>query len=399
MRIKKAFKYELMPNGADIRKMRQFCGCSRFVYNRALAYNEEQRKVNPDFKFSYAKIAVLLPKWKQEFEWLKSCHSQVLQHSLKDLESAFRNFFRKQADFPKFQKKGCKESFRFPQGCKLEQHNNRIYLPKIGWVRYRNSRDVIGNIKNVTISGKCGKWFVSIQTEYDHIDPVHAGDSVGIDMGIARFATLTNGQFFEAKNSLKTQQDRLVKLQRQLSHKKKFSQNWRKLKQKLSKHHSNIANVRRDYLHKITTQLSKNHAIVCMEDLKITNMSKSAKGNAEQPGKNVKQKSGLNRSILDQSWFEFKRQLGYKLLWNGGQLITVNPKNTSRTCPCCGFISAKNRKTQANFKCVECSFEENADLVGATNILRAGLAQLACEVNNTKLSATGTRRGELVLID
>lgn len=131
-------------------------------------------------------------------------------------------------------------------------------------------------------------------------------------MGIVRFAILTNGQFFEAKNSLKIQQVNLVKLQRQLSHKKKFSQNWKK--QKLSKYHVRIANIRRDYLYKITQQLSKNHAIGCMEDLKITNMLKSAKANAEQHGKNVKQKSGLNRPVLDQSWFEFKRQLSHKLL-------------------------------------------------------------------------------------
>ena len=107
----------------------------------------------------------MLPQWKKELVWLKECHSQVLQQSLKDLESAFKNFFQQRADFPKFKKKGLKERFRFPQGCKLEQQNNRLYLPKIGWVRYRNSRDVIGEIKNVTVSHKCGRFFVSIQTD------------------------------------------------------------------------------------------------------------------------------------------------------------------------------------------------------------------------------------------
>ncbi|PJO76974.1 RNA-guided endonuclease TnpB family protein, partial [Neisseria sp. N177_16] len=165
MLILKTFKFELMPNGEQIRKMKQFCGCSRFVFNRALAYQNEQYQQDNSFKFSYTKIANLLPEWKRELDWLKDCHSQVLQQSLKDLESAFKNFFAKRADFPKFKRKGEKDSFRFPQGCKLEQQNNRIYLPKIGWVRYRNSRHVSGSLKNVTVSQKCGKWFVSMQTE------------------------------------------------------------------------------------------------------------------------------------------------------------------------------------------------------------------------------------------
>ncbi|WP_418605018.1 RNA-guided endonuclease InsQ/TnpB family protein [Kingella kingae] len=145
---------------------------SRFVFNRALAYQNEQYEANKSFKFSYIKLTALLPKWKRELVWLKDCHSQVLQQSLKDLESAFKNFFAKRGDFPKFKRKGDKDSFRFPQGCKLEQGNNRIYLPKIGFVRYRNSRQVLGEIKNVTVSQKCGKWFVAIQTEFEQEIPL-----------------------------------------------------------------------------------------------------------------------------------------------------------------------------------------------------------------------------------
>lgn len=159
MQLRKAFKFEIMPNSDQIRRIKQFCGCSRFVFNRALAWQNERYEQDKTFKFSYSKLTALLPQWKKELLWLKECHSQVLQQSLKDLESAFKNFFQKRADFPKFKKKGLKESFRFPQGCKLEQQNNRLYLPKIGWVRYRNSRDVVGEIKNVTVSQKCGRFF------------------------------------------------------------------------------------------------------------------------------------------------------------------------------------------------------------------------------------------------
>ncbi|MEH8057312.1 transposase [Gallibacterium anatis] len=374
MLLRKAFKFEIMPNGEQSRKIKQFCGCCRFVFNRALAWQNEQYQQDSRHKFSYSKIANLLPQWKKELIWLKECHSQVLQQSLKDLENAFKNFFQQRADFPKFKKKGVKESFRFPQGCKLEQNNNRIWLPKIGWVRYRNSREVIGEIKNVTVSQKCGRFFVSIQTEFEYEIPTHKGGEIGIDMGIARFATLSNGEYFEPVNAFKTYKGKLAKLQKRLKNKVKFSQNWQKLKAKIAKLHHKITNCRKDFLHKISTQISKNHAMIYIEYLQVANMSKSAKGTVEQHGKNVAAKSGLNRAILDQSWFEFRRQLDYKTQWQGGFLVAVPPQNSSRTCPCCGHISKENRQTQAHFECVECGYTENADVVGAMNVLARGRA-------------------------
>ena len=374
MKILKAFKFELMPNGAQIRKMKQFCGCSRFVFNRALSYQNEQYQKDNSFKFSYRKIADLLPEWRREFTWLKDCHSQVLQQSIKDLAKAFENFFAKRSNFPNFKCKGEKDSFRIPQGFKLEQHNNRIYLPKIGWVRYRNSQNVFGNLKNITVKQKCGKWYISIQVEFETETPKPNGGEIGIDMGIVRFATLSNGEYFEPINAFKNLKGKLAKLQKRLKHKTKFSKNWQKLKAKIAKLHHKISNVRKNHLHQISSKISKNHAIVYVEDLKVANMSKSAKGNIEQHGKNVKQKSGLNRAILDQAWGEFRRQLDYKLLWNGGFLFTVPPQNTSRSCPNCGHTAKDNRKTQAEFKCVQCGYENNADVVGAINVLKRGQA-------------------------
>ncbi|WIM82910.1 RNA-guided endonuclease InsQ/TnpB family protein [Gallibacterium anatis] len=372
MLLRKAFKFEIMPNGEQSRKIKQFCGCCRFVFNRALAWQNEQYQQDSRHKFSYSKIANLLPQWKKELPWLKECHSQVLQQSLKDLENAFKNFFQKRSDFPKFKKKGVKEGFRFPQGCKLEQQNSRIFLPKIGWVRYRNSREVVGEIKNVTVSHKCGRFFVSIQTEFEYEIPTHKGGEIGIDMGIARFATLSNGEYFEPLNAFKTYKGKLAKLQKRLKNKVKFSQNWQKLKAKIAKSHHKIANCRKDFLHKTSSKISKNHAMIYVEDLQVSNMSRSAKGTVEEHGKNVKQKSGLNRSILDQSWFEFRRQLDYKTIWNGGFLVAVPPQNTSRCCPNCGHTAKENRQTQADFECVECGYTENADVVGALNVLARG---------------------------
>jgi putative transposase len=387
-----AYKFELQPNGEQRRDMRRFAGACRFVFNKALAWQNEQYAVDKAVKFSYTTLANLLPLWKQDpaIQWLKESPSQPLQQTLKDLERAYKNFFAKRADFPRFKKKGQSDSFRYPQGCKLDQANNRIFLPKLGWVRYRNSREALGTVKNVTVSSKQGKWFVSIQTEREVETPVHPSTAiVGIDMGIARFATLSDGSYFAPLNSFKRQEQALVKAQRAMSRKQKFSNNWKKAKANVQKIHAHIGNARRDYLHKATTTISKNHAMVCIEDLQVRNMFKSAAGTTETPGKNVRAKSGLNKAILDQGWYEFRRQLDYKLAWNGGQLVAVPPRNTSRTCPCCDHVAKENRLSQARFECVACGFEENADLVGAINVLRAGHARLACADTSPAVGASG----------
>ena len=368
------FKFEIRPNGEQQRRIKQFCGCARFVFNKGLDGQKQAYDADNNTTFNYTKIANQLPQWKKTFPWLKDCHSQVLQQSLKDLGRAFSNFFEKRANFPRFKKKGEKNSIRFPQGYKLEQHNNRLYLPKIGWVRYRNSRNVVGEIKNVTVSQECGRFYVSIQTELEQDTPVHQGKEIGLDVGIARFTTLSNGQYFKPLNAFKTYKGKLAKLQRRLKNKVKFSKNWLKLQAKIAKLHHKIANCRKDFLHKISNEISKNHAMIYMEDLQVSNMSKSAKGTVEQPGQNVAQKTGLNRAILDQGWGEFRRQLEYKSAWRGGFVITVPPHHTSQTCPCCGYTDKENRPTQAEFECVKCGYCENADVVGALNILARGRA-------------------------
>ena len=373
MLIQKSYQYELIPNGGQIRKLNQFCGCCRFVFNKGL---EEVKKYynNTGHFLNYVQLASFLPKWKQDCDWLKECNAQVLQQSMKNLSQALMNFSAKRAGFPKFKTKGRKDSCRFPQDVKLDGRNNRIYLPKIGWVRYRNSRTIIGTIKNVTITAKCGKWYVSIQTEYEQEEPVHFGSDIGIDMGVVRFATLSDGRYFEPINAFHSLKGRLAKLQRQLKRKTKGSNNWKKLVAKISKLHHRIANIRKNFLHQISNTISKNHATVYVEDLQVKNMSKSAKGTVENPGKMVKQKSGLNRAILDQAWYEFRRQLEYKLRWRGGQLILVSPQHTSQCCPACGHTAKANRTTQALFACVQCGYTENADVVGAMNVLQHGRA-------------------------
>ena len=374
-----AYRFELKTTGEQQRNMRRFAGSCRFVFNKALAMQQERYKAG-EKKLGYASLCKSLTEWKAQSEtlWLSETPSQALQQTLKNLERAYKNFFEKRADFPKFKKKGQSDSFRYPQGVKLDQGNSRIFLPKLGWLRYRNSRDVLGEVKNATVSQSCGKWFVSIQTEREVEQPLPSGEAVGIDMGIARFATLSDGSYIEPLHSFKKHQQRLAKYQRRMSRKVKFSNNWKKAKARVQRIHSRIANARKDFLHKASSQISKNHAMIVIEDLQVRNMSKSARGDSEQPGKMVKQKSGLNRAILDQGWGEFRRQLEYKAAWNGGFVVAVPPQYTSQTCPCCGHVSRDNRQTQAKFACVECGFEANADHVGAINILARGHRVLAC---------------------
>lgn len=212
------------------------------------------------------------------------------------------------------------------------------------------------------------------------VQRVHESNSaVGVDAGVVRFATLSDRTVYPPLNSFRRLGQRLAFAQCAQSRKKKFSNNWKKAKKRIQKIHALIANARRDFLHKVSASISKNHAIVAVEDLQVKNMSASAAETVEEPGKNVQQKAGLNKPILDQAWSEFFRQLGYKLSWAGGQLVPVPPANTSRTCPHCTQHAKENRTTRAKFKCVVCWFEENADLVASNNILARGIARLRNE--------------------
>lgn len=405
---RQAFKYRIEPTGEQQRKLRRFSGACRFVFNKALALQKENYEQGAK-KLGYAGLCNLLTEWKalQETAWLSDTPSQALQQTLKDLEQAYGSFFAKRAAFPRFKKKGQHDSFRYPQGVKLVQGNSRVFLPKLGWLKYRNSREVIGTVKNVTVSQSAGQWFVSIQTERDVDTPLHASPlAAGIDMGVVRFATLWDGTretILEPLNSFKRHQDRLAKAQRQMSRKTKFSNNWKRAKARVQRINRQIANARNDHLHKASHSFSQSHALLCVEDLQVSNMSRSAKGDAEVPGKNVRQKSGLNRSILDQGWGEFRRQLEYKAQWAGGDVLAVPAHNTSRQCPACGYTHADNRKNQSTFLCAACGHTENADLVAAKNIRERGLnllkgpdmAQIACEVNGaTRPSAARTRRSD-----
>jgi putative transposase len=373
------YRFSLKPTQGEAVLLGRFLGCSRFVWNELLAQNK-LRYQRGEKRLGYKAMCEYLVFLKNERPFLREVHSQPLQQTLKDLDAAYRRALDPAlpARFPRFKKRGRRQGIRFPQGFAI--NGAGVFLPKIGWIGFRRSRHIEGRPTSVTISCDCHGWFLSIQTEREVPVPRHASNSaIGIDLGVARFAALSDGTSVDASNAFEKHRKRLAFLQRRLSRKRKFSANWRKAKARVSRFARTIANIRNDMLHKASTTISKNHAVVVMEDLCITNMTASAKGTPEASGANVRAKSGLNRRISDQGWGEFRRQLGYKLAWAGGELVLVDARNTSRTCTQCGCVSRENRQTQAVFLCTACRHTANADTNAAINILRrAGQVQIAC---------------------
>ena len=414
MKINKAYKFRLEPHAEQQIILNNLVGSARFVWNQMLAISFEMFAKNEFINATNLVNKIIDLKNNPDFDFLRTHANAVsLQQKIRDLASAWSRFFdskthtrlkenKKKPRKPKFfklvdgteiqlrplmprfkRKSDGRDSIRlvqFDKYCRIE--GNRVKLPNgVGFVKFKKSQDIIGTIKNVTISKKSGHWYVSFGTERALSEnPIHPSTSaIGIDLGITKLITTSDGQYIKPKNSFKANQVKLAKLQRGLAKKVKFSANWKKQNRKIQKLHHHIANIRHDYLHKITTTISKNHAMIACEDLKVANMSKSASGTKEKKGRHVKAKSGLNKSILDQGWGMMVNMLEYKQHWQGGLLIKVNPRYTSQTCFECKHIAKENRRTQANFECVKCTYIANADVNAARNILAAGHAVLSAE--------------------
>lgn len=309
--------------------------------------------------------------------WFAQAPSQPQQQVLKRLDEAYQRFFAKKAGLPKFRRRGEEPGIRFPEPKQfaLDAVNGRVKLPKLGWVRLRQSQPVQGEHKNISLRREGQHWFCSIQVVCSETLPAaEVAPTLGIDLGVALFAATSDGQKIEPLKALEGEQPRLRRCQRAVNRKVKGSGNRRRAVERLGRLHRRIARQRADWLHKLTTELADRYPVIAIEDLKIQNMSASAAGTVEQPGRNVRAKTGLNRSILDAAWSEFGRQLEYKLAWRGGALIRVNPAYTSQRCSCCGHVAPESRRSQAVFACVACGHAENADVNAAKNILAAGLA-------------------------
>ncbi len=374
---RKANTYRLYPTPEQAQQMAQIAGSCRYVFNLALEQRSEWWK--PGRTFNFASQCREVTMLRAEVDWLKAAPVHTLQQALKDLDRAYQNFFAGRAEYPTPRKKGLNDSFRFPDPVSIKvertgKSSGQIKLPKLGWVPLRGWYAIPGDICNATVSRRAGQWHVSIQWQREVAEPVPSIlPAVGIDRGVAVFAALSSGTSIMPVNHGKKALRALRKAQRNLSRKKRGSNNRRKAIRRVAKIQMRVANARKNFLHEQTTAIANNHGAVVLEALKVRNISASAKGTVAEPGKMVRQKAGLNRAILDQGWGGFRIMLGYKLADRGGMLIEVPAAYTSQTCAECGVVDAACRISQSRFICTGCGHEANADTNAARNILQRGL--------------------------
>jgi putative transposase len=402
----KAFRFQLRTRPVVESQLRRYAGMGRQVWNRALA-EQRARHARGEKYAGYIEMAKWLTAWRNApaTAWLAEGPIHPQQQVLRRLDEAYRRFFaaakagqaggRGRTGPPEFKRYGEEPGIRFPdpKQFNMDATNGRIKLPKLGWMRLRMSQPVEGALRNVSITREGSKWFASLQVETNETVPaLGVAPTLGIDLGLAAFAATSDGALIAPLKALGKQQQRLNRYQRSVSRKKKGSANRKKAVARLGALHRRIAHQRSDWLHKLTTGLADAHPVIALEDLRIKNMSASAKGTTEAPGKNVRAKAGLNRGIEDAAWGEFARQLTYKVQLRGGRVILVNPAYTSRTCRICGHESADNRKSQALFECVACGHAENADIHAAKNILAAGHAVWANELAQRPAACGGEVR-------
>lgn len=373
MIIRRGFRFRLKVDDRLHQRLIEIAGCCRFVWNKALSLNLGRLAGHVPI-LRYAELCRMLVLWKQadEFGFLKDAPSQALQQKLRDLDRAFGEAFAGRRRMPRFKRKGKDDSFRFPQGVKVQ--GNRVFLPTIGWVRFFKSREIVGRITQATVTREADGWHISFQTEVESASSTpRMGSAVGIDRGVAVFVATSDGELIDPVQAFARAHRRLARLQRQLARKRKGSANWRKQAARIARLHLHIRRVRHDFLHKLSTRLSKNHALVVVEKLLIQNMTRSARGTASEPGIHVAAKRGLNRAILDQGWGLFERMLGYKLAERGGELRRVPAVGSSQECSACGHRDTANRASRDLFVCRACGHMEHADVNAAKVILARGI--------------------------
>jgi len=375
MKINKAFKFRIYPDNTQKQFLAQSFGCARFIYNRFLRQRIDYYAENAK-GLTYHNNALALTQLKKlpEFEWLNDINSQSLQSALRNLDTAYSNFFNKKAKFPNFKKKSNKQSFSVPQNFSI--HDNELDIPKCKGIKIKLHRDIEGTMKSITISKTpSDKYFASVLCELEIPEPVFTGgesnsvsnrsnNEIGIDYGVKAFITTSDGNIIESPKFLRKSEKRLNQLNRSFSRKQDNAKNRYKAQKLLARQHEKVSNQRQDFLHKLSKQLACDNQAIYIESLAIRNMI---------------QNHCLAKSISDSGWNTFVNMLKYKGSWYGCRIIEIDRWfPSSKRCHVCGYINDNLTLKDRSWLCPECNTDHDRDVNAAINILtfgRAGIAQ------------------------
>lgn len=382
--VKRAYKYRFYPTDEQANVLARTFGCARLVYNKALdirsrSWSQDKKRV------SYEDTAKMLTEWKaqEDLAFLSEVSNVPLQQSLRNLQNAFMNFWGKKGKYPKFKSKRDNRDSITYQNNGFTYRNGELKLAKtstpldIVWSRLL-PQDAVP-IKVTVSRDPSNRYFVSILVDEEIEQLPSKSNSVGVDMGITTLATLSTGEKIQGPRAARALEDKLALAQQRLAKKEKGSKNREKARLKVARIHAKIADRRRDSLHKITTRLVRENQTIIIEDLNARGMSASAKGTVEKPGRNVRQKAGLNKSNLDSSYGMFREMLEYKCDWYGRELVKIDRfYPSSKTCSACGKINSSLVLKDRSWECSECGATHDRDVNAARNIEAVGLAVLAC---------------------
>lgn len=368
-----AHKIALNPTPSQANLLAQAVGCRRFAWNWALA--EWNGLYAAGEKVNELLLRKALTTARREmFPWMSNVPACVITNSIRDLGEAYKRFFKKLGGRPHFKKKFRHDSARFDDGHPetFKSHNKTVYLPKIGWVKMRESLRFTGRVVEVTVSRTAGRWFVAIGVEIDVVPPEPKSNSVGIDFGITPAASLSSGEIFEGPKPLKKLLGKLRRLQKHLSRKKRGSNNYRKCAAKIARLHARIANIRREWIHEFTTDMTRQFGVIGIEDLNVSGMLKN---------------HCLARAIADIGFYEMRQQLEYKAVMQGSKVVAIDRWfPSSKKCSECHHVMKELPLSVRHWTCPVCGTEHDRNVNAARNIEEEALrilAALTCSVDHT----------------